>query len=214
MLTSIKGAPADYGVESGKLKPFEKLLQNLEGKLLEGKIFRVCSHVYIIVYIYDIVDVHYLHPAVLYRCIYVHVCTAASCVCVLLSLQNCVTQIFDTREVEVTQNTTLAEEFSINIRMFFHNIDRKIGNTREACYIHVFMLYSSVCHNVLEVPLYIRVHDCSIYYCAGDATEMGQRQQVMALCAVMVLQFQIYNQADPKLTKLVWDLHRKVHVLV
>ena len=43
---------------------------------------------------------------------------------------------------------------------------------------------------------------------------MGQRQQVMALCAVMVLQFQIYNQADAKLTKLVWDLHKKVHVLV
>ena len=136
VLTSIKGAPADYGVESGKLKPFEKLLQNLEGKLLEGKIFRVCLHVYIIVY----KDVHYLRPAVHCTCIHVyvihvHVCTAASCICILLSLQNCVTQIFDTREVEVTQNTTLAEEFTINIRMFFHNIDRKIGETRQTCYI-------------------------------------------------------------------------------
>ena len=63
--------------------------------------------------------------------------------------------------------------------------------------------------------MYIHVHDCStVLYCAGDATEMGQRQQVMALCTVMVLQFQIYNQADAKLTKLVWDLHKKVHVLV
>lgn len=41
VLTSIKGAPEDYGMESGKLKPFEKLLQTLEGKLMEGKLFMV-----------------------------------------------------------------------------------------------------------------------------------------------------------------------------
>lgn len=31
----------EYGVDESKLKPFEKLLQNLEGKLMEGQIFRV-----------------------------------------------------------------------------------------------------------------------------------------------------------------------------
>ena len=41
VLTSIKGAPAEYGMEASRLKPFEKLLQTLEGKLMEGKLFKV-----------------------------------------------------------------------------------------------------------------------------------------------------------------------------
>ena len=48
---------------------------------------------------------------------------ACACACV----QNCVTQIFDTREVIVTQSTTLAEEFTTNIRLFFLTLDQKIG---------------------------------------------------------------------------------------
>lgn len=41
IITSIKGNPAEYGVDEAKLKPFEKLLQTLEGKLMEGQIFKV-----------------------------------------------------------------------------------------------------------------------------------------------------------------------------
>ena len=44
----------------------------------------------------------------------------------------------------------------------------------------------------------------------GEANELGQRQHVMPVCALMVLQFQIYNAFDVKLTKQVWDLHKKV----
>lgn len=43
------------------------------------------------------------------------------------SFQNCVTQIFDTREVGITQNATLAEEFGTNIKLYFQTIDQKIG---------------------------------------------------------------------------------------
>ena len=50
-----------------------------------------------------------------------------------LLLQNCVTQIFDTREVMVTQNTTLAEEFNTNIKLFFQSIDQKIGEQTATC---------------------------------------------------------------------------------
>ena len=39
---------------------------------------------------------------------------------------------------------------------------------------------------------------------------MGQRQQVMGLCGLMVLQNQLFGTSDPKLIKQVWDLHRKV----
>ena len=42
IITSIRGAPTEYGVDETKLKPFEKLLQTLEGKLMEGQIFTVC----------------------------------------------------------------------------------------------------------------------------------------------------------------------------
>ena len=41
IITSIRGSSAEYGVEEAKLKPFEKLLQTLEGKLMEGQIFQV-----------------------------------------------------------------------------------------------------------------------------------------------------------------------------
>ena len=41
IITSIRGSSAEYGVEETRLKPFEKLLQTLEGKLMEGQIFRV-----------------------------------------------------------------------------------------------------------------------------------------------------------------------------
>ena len=41
IITSIQGSSAEYGVEEAKLKPFEKLLQTLEGKLMEGQIFQV-----------------------------------------------------------------------------------------------------------------------------------------------------------------------------
>ena len=41
VIASIRGAPQDYGVDEAKLRPFEKLLQNIEGKLMEGKIFEV-----------------------------------------------------------------------------------------------------------------------------------------------------------------------------
>ncbi len=50
VVTSIKGAPTEYGVDETKLKPFEKLLQTLEGKLMEGQIFRVCVCVCVCVY--------------------------------------------------------------------------------------------------------------------------------------------------------------------
>ena len=45
MITSIKGSPQEYGVDESKLRPFEKLLQNLEGVLMEGKIFEVSMEI-------------------------------------------------------------------------------------------------------------------------------------------------------------------------
>ena len=39
------GSPEEYDVDREKLRPFEKLLQSIEGKLLDGEIFNVrgCS---------------------------------------------------------------------------------------------------------------------------------------------------------------------------
>ena len=45
---------------------------------------------------------------------------------------------------------------------------------------------------------------------------MGQRQQLLGLCGLLVLQFQLYHIPDKKLLKQVWDLHKKlpaVHVI-
>eukprot|EP00731_Ephydatia_muelleri_P001294 Em0001g1294a len=84
VITSIKGAPAEYGMEESKLKPFEKLLQALEGKLMEGHIFK-----------------------------------------------SCVTQIFDSMEVNVTQNQLLRDEFNINLRNIFVHLESRIGEINE-----------------------------------------------------------------------------------
>ena len=51
-------------------------------------------------------------------------------------------------------------------------------------------------------------HTCFI----GEPNEFGQRQEVMGLCALMALQYQIYNAFDVKLTKQVWELHKKVGI--
>ena len=58
-------------------------------------------------------------------------------------VQNCVTQIFDTREVSVTQNATLAEEFATNIRLFFLTIDQKIG---ESFFSLLFHTHTHLCY--------------------------------------------------------------------
>ena len=41
VVTSVSGAPKEYGVDDDKLRPFEKLLQSIEGKLMDGHIFTV-----------------------------------------------------------------------------------------------------------------------------------------------------------------------------
>jgi len=42
VVKSIRGAPAEYGVEDSKLRSLEKMLLTLEGKLMDGKILQVC----------------------------------------------------------------------------------------------------------------------------------------------------------------------------
>ena len=44
MVTSVGGSPEEYDVDREKLRPFEKLLQSIEGKLLDGEIFNVRGH--------------------------------------------------------------------------------------------------------------------------------------------------------------------------
>ena len=58
------------------------------------------------------------------------------------SFQNCVTQIFDTREVGITQNATLAEEFGTNVKLYFQTIDQKIGK--------LVTVYHKVCIHGVE----------------------------------------------------------------
>ena len=45
VVTSVGGQPEEYGVEKEKLRPFEKLIQGIEAKLLDGRIFEVCPYV-------------------------------------------------------------------------------------------------------------------------------------------------------------------------
>ena len=57
--------------------------------------------------------------------------------------QQCVLQIFDTREVMVTQNTTLAEEFATNLRLIFQHIQTRIGQ-HTLLTTHVLYMYECV----------------------------------------------------------------------
>lgn len=41
VLISIRGAPQEYGITEDKLVQLEKLLQTIEGKLMDGHIFNV-----------------------------------------------------------------------------------------------------------------------------------------------------------------------------
>ena len=46
VVKSIRGAPAEYGVDDTKLRSLDKILLTLEGKLMDGKILQV--HMYIL----------------------------------------------------------------------------------------------------------------------------------------------------------------------
>ena len=48
-----------------------------------------------------------------------------------LHIQTCVTQIYDTREVNVCQNQQLADEFMLNIRNIFLFLESRIGEANE-----------------------------------------------------------------------------------
>ena len=52
-------------------------------------------------------------------------------VCNFSSLQTCVEQIFDTREVNVTMNQLLVDEFSINMKAIFQYLEGRIGEGSE-----------------------------------------------------------------------------------
>ena len=215
VITSIKGAPAEYGMEESKLKPFEKLLQALEGKLMEGHIFKVgvaswlvnkstdshCMHTYHIcahtpvsthkltytlthshahtthththTRTYTITThTHALHTRTTrahtrththahthththtrthtHACTHTHThahthtthcnCTtsalhipsATPLIILFFLLQSCVTQIFDSVEVNVTQNQLLRDEFNINLRNIFVHLESRIGGLRLA----------------------------------------------------------------------------------
>ena len=45
--------------------------------------------------------------------------------------QSCIEQIYDTREVNVSQNQQLAEEFALNIRNIFLFLETRIGEANE-----------------------------------------------------------------------------------
>ena len=71
------------------------------------------------------------------------------------SLQGCVSQIFDIREVNVVQNQQLADEFAINIRNIFIFLESRIGEHNEmgqrkdlmglcGLFVLFFRLYSAV----------------------------------------------------------------------
>ena len=48
-----------------------------------------------------------------------------------LHMQTCVTQIYDMREVNVSQNQQLADEFMLNIRNIFLFLESRIGEANE-----------------------------------------------------------------------------------
>jgi WASH complex subunit 7 len=125
VVTSVGGAPEEYGVQSDKLRPFEKLLQSIEGKLMDGQI-----------------------------------------------LSKCVQQIFDHTEIFVTQNAELANEFLISINELAAKCNSKLMSTK-------------------------------------DNVEFVQ-ERCVTVCALLVLHYNIYNDYDRKVVRLVWDLHKSV----
>ena len=48
-----------------------------------------------------------------------------------ITMQMCIKQIFDTREVDVTQNKLLKEEFVLNMDNILHSITSRLGEANE-----------------------------------------------------------------------------------
>ena len=39
---------------------------------------------------------------------------------------------------------------------------------------------------------------------------MGHRQQLLGMCGLLVLHYQLYHVPDRRIAKQVWDIHKKV----
>nr|KAG5706407.1 hypothetical protein BaRGS_033168 [Batillaria attramentaria] len=84
MVASVRHAPGKFNIPEDKVRPFEKLMMMLEGRLLDGMIF-----------------------------------------------QNCVEQLFDSREVNVSKNGMFAEEFAHNLREWIAELESRVGEPNE-----------------------------------------------------------------------------------
>ena len=98
MISSIKNNADKVQLDLSKLPSFEKILIALEGQLLDGRIFQVSVR----------------RPASFSR------------IDERVSSKNCIEQIFD-KEVTVTKNLLLQEEFIAMIRQLLSSVEPKLG---------------------------------------------------------------------------------------
>eukprot|EP00794_Sanderia_malayensis_P006146 gene6146-6852_t len=85
MLKAVHNNASRFGVDESKIRPFEKLIIELEGQVLSNDVI----------------------------------------------FTNCVRQQFDTRSVPVARNPMLGEEFLLNMKMIFQDIEGRIGEMNE-----------------------------------------------------------------------------------
>ena len=48
----------------------------------------------------------------------------------------------------------------------------------------------------------------------GEANEIGHRQKLVGFCGLLVLHNQLYNAPDRKLARQVWDVYKKVRIII
>ena len=67
-------------MEASRLKPFEKLLQTLEGKLMEGKLFKVCDR--------PCIHVHHVYKLFVPTCTYMCI-SPTNCMYIIIHVHVC-----------------------------------------------------------------------------------------------------------------------------
>lgn len=118
--------PGKFSIPEEKLKPFEKLLLKLEGQLLDGMILQVTSFLagfscVVEILLWGFKPLGHFKPS----------CPPSNINPMMFTSlwQACVEQRFDDpgEAVAVAKNSAFAEEFTLNIRTIFTNVESKIG---------------------------------------------------------------------------------------
>ena len=105
MIKNVHHNPTKFSIDTNKFYRYEKHLAELEGQLLDGNIYQVWS-----------AFSAFKNNSILFS------------ICFFGIKKNCVEQLFDDKLNAVSKNSALANEFFVNLKLIYEEIEPILGD--------------------------------------------------------------------------------------